>query len=243
MDNQEDQTAQVTVDSQSGMKSQHLNASSYRTLFFYFLAGGAFVLSIVIAYFVFQNMQTTFTPNTPADSINTNSINQQNIENISSTTSTLAIATPTINPDLRITYDAGNWSINYPASWVASEEDMEYYAQMTLVLEKSGDVTMSPHAPSIWIRSFEVFSTSGAICANEPECLKIDTLQFTINGKEYSTDIYRLRKVSKSATLTTEHYYRFQTDIDIPTKPVVTGEYDNEIYKAEIENILSSITY
>lgn len=147
------------------------------------------------------------------------------------------------------TYNSGNFTLKYPLNWKVSTRQIEYYDFPTLELTKIDGTKMAGgyEFPEIWIGSFEIYSTSGAICANEPECPKTDTISFTIKNKKYSTDVFR-RQVWESGKFTGKYFYVFQlgsqSELDsIPSKPTITGQYSTVSEKAEIENILSSINY
>lgn len=146
-------------------------------------------------------------------------------------------------------YNSGNFTLKYPSNWKVSTKQIEYYDSPTLELTKtSGTKTAGGYElPEIWIGSFEIYSTSGAICANEPECPKVDKITFTIKGKNYSTDVFR-RQIWESGKFTGKYFYVFQigsqSELDsIPSKPTITGQYETTAEKSEIENILSSVTY
>lgn len=147
------------------------------------------------------------------------------------------------------TYNSGNFTLQYPSNWNVSTKQIDYYDFPTLELTKSSGLKMTGgyEFPKIWIGSFVIFSTSGAICANEPECPKVDTISFKINGKNYSTDVYR-RQIWDSEKFTGKYFYVFQigtqSELDsIPSKPVITGQYNDKSEKVDIESILSSINY
>lgn len=146
-------------------------------------------------------------------------------------------------------YNSGNFTFKYPKNWKVSTKQIEYYDSPTLELTKISGTKMAGgyELPEIWIGSFEIYSTSGAICANEPECPKVDTISFTIKSKNYSTDVFR-RQIWESGKFTGKYFYVFQigsqSELDsIPSKPVITGQYETTADKQEIENILSSMMY
>lgn len=157
--------------------------------------------------------------------------------------------TSTILSNKLTTYKTANFSIEFPQDWKVSTKQIEYYDSPTLELTKtSGTKTAGVYElPEVWIGSFEIYSTSGAICANEPECPKVDKITFTIIGKNYSTDVFR-RQIWESGKFTGKYFYVFQigsqSELDsVPSKPTITGQYETAVEKLEIENILSSITY
>lgn len=142
-----------------------------------------------------------------------------------------------------------NYSLKYPSDWKIATQQIEYYDLPTLVLTKSGGKKMlgGYELPQLWIGSFEIYSTSGAICANEPYCEKVDKISFSIKGKSYSTDVFK-RQVWESGKFTGNYFYVFQiganSELDsIPSKPTITGQFETPAEKSEIENILSSINY
>ncbi|MBI2612181.1 hypothetical protein HYW54_05600 [Candidatus Gottesmanbacteria bacterium] len=156
---------------------------------------------------------------------------------------------PTGNAAAPKTYNSANLTLRYPSNWKVSTRQIEYYDFPTLELTKTGGTKMTGgyELPEIWIGSFEIYSTSGAICANEPECPKVDTISFTIKGKSYSTGVFR-RQIWESGKFTGKYFYVFQigsqSELDsVPSKPTITGQYNTTSEKAEIESILSSINY
>jgi hypothetical protein len=158
--------------------------------------------------------------------------------------------TPTMVPVKVTTYKTPNFSLNFPTDWKISTRQIEYYDFPTLELTKTGGSKMPGgyELPEVWIGSSEIYSTSGAICANEPECPKVDTISFTIKGENYSTDVFRRRQIWESGKFTGKYFYVFQiggqSELDsIPSKPVITGQYSNVFEKTEIETILSSLSY
>lgn len=156
---------------------------------------------------------------------------------------------PTGNATILKTYNSGNFTLKYPSNWKVSTRQIEYYDFPTLELTKTGGSKMTGgyELPEVWIGSFKIYSTSGAICANEPECPKVDTISFTTKGKNYTTDVFR-RQIWESGKFTGKYFYVFQigsqSELDsIPSKPVITGQYSSVSEKTEIETILSSISY
>lgn len=156
---------------------------------------------------------------------------------------------PTGNATVLKAYNSGNFALKYPSNWKVSTRQIEYYDFPTLELTKTGGSKMTGgyELPEVWIGSFEIYSTSGAICANEPECPKVDKITFTIKGKSYSTDVVQ-QQIWESGKFTGKYFYVFQigsqSELDaIPSKPVITGQYSSVSEKTEIETILSSISY
>lgn len=146
-------------------------------------------------------------------------------------------------------YQTNNFSVKFPFSWKISTRQIEYYDFPTLELTKiEGKKMFSGYElPEIWIGSFEIYSTSGAICADESYCEKAGKLSFSIKGKNYSTDVFK-KQIWESGKFTGKYFYIFQigsqSELDsIPSKPSITGQYETPAEKIEIENILSSITY
>lgn len=147
------------------------------------------------------------------------------------------------------TYNSGNFTLKYPSNWKISTRQIEYYDFPTLELTKTSGTKMAGgyELPQVWIGSFEIYSTSGAICANEPYCEKVDKISFSIKGKSYSTDVFK-RQIWEQGKFTGKYFYVFQlgsqSELDsVPSKPTITGQYNSVTEKAEIESILSSITY
>lgn len=157
--------------------------------------------------------------------------------------------TPNVGLEGSKTYKGNNFTLKYPSNWKVSTKQIEYYDSPTLELTKedSKKIFGGYELPELWIGSFEIYSTSGAICANEPYCEKVDKISFSIKGKSYSTDVFK-KQIWESGKFTGKYFYVFQigsqSELDsIPSKPTITGQYETAVEKWEIENILSSITY
>lgn len=145
-------------------------------------------------------------------------------------------------------YQANNFSIKFPSDWKVSTRQIEYHDFPTLELTKIEGKKMwgGYELPQLWIGSPEIYSTSGAICANESYCEKVDKISFSILGEKYSTDIFQ-RKIWEGGKLTDNHFNVFQVGIksgpDLNISEAVTGQYETTAEKSEKVNILSSINY
>lgn len=164
------------------------------------------------------------------------------------------------NTEDRITdweiYNSENFSLSHPSNWQVSTRQMDYYDSPTLELTKidgmkmadpQGPDLLSYELPEIWIGSFVIYSTSGSICSGPEKCSAIDTLSFVVKGKNYSTDVFQ-KEIWESGKFIGKYIYVFQigssSELDsIPSKPTITGQYNNLSEKSEIEDILSSIDY
>ncbi|MFH1408240.1 MAG: hypothetical protein ABIJ36_00225 [Patescibacteria group bacterium] len=146
-------------------------------------------------------------------------------------------------------YQTSNFTFKYPLGWKVSTKQIGSYNSPTLELTKgSGEKIQGGYElPQIWIGSFEIYSTSGAICANESYCEKVDKISFSIKGKNYSTDVFK-RQLWEQGKFTGKYFYVFQIGSNselglLPSKPTITGQFETTAEKSEIESILSSINY
>jgi len=147
------------------------------------------------------------------------------------------------------TYKTSNFTLKYPLDWKVSAKQIESYNSPTLELTKENgkEIQGGYELPQIWIGSFEIYSTSGAICANESYCEKADKISFSIKGKNYSADVFK-RQLWEQGKFTGNYFYIFQigtnSELDlIPSKPTITGQFETMVEKSEIESILSSMNY
>ena len=145
-------------------------------------------------------------------------------------------------------YQTNNFSIKYPPEWEVSNLKAEYFDSPTLEFTKKSGKKMwgGYELPQLWIGSSEIYSTSGAICANESYCEKVDRISFSVKGKKYSTDVFQ-RKIWEGGKLTDNYFNVFHVGInsgsDLNLSETVTGQYETIAEKSEIVNILSSINY
>lgn len=139
------------------------------------------------------------------------------------------------------------FTIEFPSDWSVSISKDDYDVQ-TLTLKGSIKWTNSGGGveyPELNIGSTFIYSTSGAICANESSCDKIGTLTAAISGIEFSTPILRLGSIYGDSKTSFFNSYRldfFQLD-SLKSKPVITAKFGTKEQGQIIADILSTITY
>ena len=139
------------------------------------------------------------------------------------------------------------FTIKFPSDWTVNTSKDDYDVQ-PLTLKGPTKWTNSGGGiqyPELNIGSTFIYSTSGAICANQSSCDKIGTLTATINGREFSTPILRGGSIYQNSKTSFFDFYRldfFQLD-SLKSKPVVTAQFGTVEQGQTIADIISTITY
>jgi len=137
-------------------------------------------------------------------------------------------------------YQGENFSLKYPESWWVKEEEIEY-EPTTIVLSKLGG------EPQIFIGRSTIFSTSGAICANEPYCKEIGEAEIRTKDNNYFATIFEKKLTfsdEKNSYRGDPSYYVFAVNLNrLPSEPTITALYKTVAEGQEIVDILSTISY
>lgn len=141
------------------------------------------------------------------------------------------------------------FTIRFPSDW-STDTSKDDYGVQTLILSGPTKWINSGggmNYPKLYIGSPFIYSSSGAICANQ-SCYKIGTLTVEINEKEFSTPILTggsSGSIDKDIKSSLFYFYRldFFKLNNLESKPVVTAEFGTKEQGQTIVDILSTITY
>lgn len=142
------------------------------------------------------------------------------------------------------------FTIKYPTDWsVNIRQDNDYYDDIptftlqgpTRWITSAGGI----HYPELNIGSMYIYSTSGALLANESSAPKIGTLNAKINGNSYSTPIHRVSTIYTNSKVAFFDGYRldFVKLSSLRSKPWITAEFGTAEQGQTIADILSTITF
>lgn len=143
-------------------------------------------------------------------------------------------------------YQAPNYTLFHPSYWNTRYKDID--GVQTLVLTKTGGQTIEGELelPQIFIGSPEIFSTSGALCANagQGECEEVGQVEIKVKERTYSAPIIK-KKLFKNGQLTESYYYVVQVSLNrVHTAPnTVTTIFKDQSEGQEIVDVLSTISY
>ena len=136
------------------------------------------------------------------------------------------------------------FTIKLPSDWTVNTSRDDYDVQTVILKGPTKWVNGGGgiQYPELNIGSMFIYSTSGAICANQ-SCDKIGTLTATINEREFSTPILRGSSVYQNNNTSFFDFYRldfFQLN-NLISKPTVTAQFGTIEQGQTIADIISTI--